>query len=88
MRQGNPTQKNDRLSQTANFNRRSCERWKKRLVELLKVIIAYSVFLLALTGDTTGPPEQFMLKHLKLANGNDSILPCQKGTTVADQGIG
>jgi hypothetical protein len=58
-------------------NRRNCERWKKGLVELRHVILAHSIFLLALTGDI-GPPVQFMPKHLKLADENDSILLCGK----------
>jgi mitochondrial inner membrane protease ATP23 len=51
---------------------------EKGLVELQHVILANSIFLLALTGDI-GPPVQFMLKHLKLAGVDltSTHVPCQ-----------
>lgn len=60
-----------RVFTSFTVNRRNCERWKRGFVELQHVILAHSIFLLALTGDI-GPPVWFMLKHLKLADENDS----------------
>jgi inner membrane protease ATP23 len=51
---------------------------EKGLVELQHVILAHSIFFLALTGDI-GPPVQFMLKHLKFAGVDltSTHIPCQ-----------
>ena len=51
---------------------------EKGLVELQRVILGHSIFLLALMGDI-GPPVQFMLKHLKLAGVDltSTHIPCQ-----------
>jgi inner membrane protease ATP23 len=60
------------------INRRSCERWKKDLLNYSKCLSAY-VFQL-LTG-RIGPSIQFMLKHVKQAGANVTpahfpCLPC------------